>query len=84
MNETDFLRKLGCAAKRESVPHVDVSTRVIAEVMEKEDGPDRPFAWIAGLATAGAVPVVIVAVQVWRDWTDPLMLIFDTFGGLTL
>lgn len=84
MNEIEFLRKLGCAAVRESVPHVDVSGRVMAALTERENGPDRPFAWIAGLAAAGAIPVIITAVQVWNDWTDPLMLIFDTFGGLTL
>jgi hypothetical protein len=84
MNEIEFLRKLGCTATRESVPHVDVSARVMAAVMEKEHGEDRPFAWIAGLAAAGAIPVAIMAVRIWNDWSDPLIQIFDIFGGLTL
>ncbi len=84
MNELELLRKLGCAAARESVPHVDVTRGTMAEVVERQIGVERPFAWIAGLAAAGAVPVVILAIHVWNDWTDPLLLIFDTFGGFSL
>ena len=63
-------------ARGEASPSVDVADKVIA-ILTAEQGrideiSDRPLMWLAALSTAVAVPVVIMAISVYNEWSGPL------------
>ncbi len=84
MNEIEFLRKMAAAAEREPIPDVDVARKVISELTAYEPEVYRPFAWIAGLATAAALPIVFLAVHALSVLNDPFLQIFMMFGWVPL
>ncbi len=84
MSELDILQKLVSTARREEIPEVDVTARVLATLSAPEDDVNRPLAWIAGLSFAGALPVTAMAFSALEALRDPLEEIFSTFGGLIL
>lgn len=84
MNEIDILKRLASAARREEVPHVDVSQRVLASISAPEDEMNRCLAWIAAFSAAAAVPATVVAVQTLEVLSDPLREFFSAFGGILL
>jgi hypothetical protein len=84
MNELEILRKLSEAAKREKIPEVDVSKRVVAILGAREPGTDRSLAWIAGLTATAAVPIAFMAFQALDYLTDPLVQVLADFKWVTL
>ncbi|HTY23791.1 MAG TPA: hypothetical protein VMC85_11705 [Desulfomonilaceae bacterium] len=77
MNELEILKKLAAAAAREEVPQVRVGSRPIEIPTAAEDDFSRPLVWIAGFASAMALPAIIFAVYTLDSWTDPLLGVID-------
>ncbi|MDQ7784162.1 MAG: hypothetical protein RDU20_14855 [Desulfomonilaceae bacterium] len=84
MTEIEILKKLARAARREDVPHVDVSPRVLAGIGAPEDDLNRCLAWIAGLSAVAAVPATILALQTLEILSDPFREFFAAYGGILL
>lgn len=84
MNELEILQRLSAAAKRETIPDLDVSNRVIAMLSAQEPETDRSWAWLAGLAAATALPVTFLAFQALDFLTDPLVQVLADFKWVTL
>lgn len=76
MKEVEILKKLASAAYREKAPEVDVVPRVLAALASEEDELYRPFAWIAGLSSAAALPVLVLGVFAFEWLTDPVLSAF--------
>ncbi|MFC1834983.1 hypothetical protein ACFL2Q_09635 [Thermodesulfobacteriota bacterium] len=76
MNELQLLKRLATAAAEEEPPRVDVSQRVPAILTAQELDSEAPFLWIAGLSSAAAVVVGVVAYKSLDTWTDPLQTLF--------
>ncbi len=84
MNELEILKKLSRAAKREKIPEVNVSKRVVAILSAQEPESDKSWAWIAGLTATAAVPVAFLALQAMDYLTDPLVQVLADFKWVTL
>jgi len=84
MNELEMLQRLAAAAKRQKIPELDVSRRVLAVLSSQEPETDRSWAWIAGLASAAALPVTFLAVHALDFLTDPLVQVLADFKWVTL
>lgn len=84
MTELEILKRLASAARREGVPHVDVSRSVLYSLDTAEDEFDRCLAWMAAVSVAAALPVTALAFRTLEALTDPLGDLFSAFGGMIL
>ncbi|MBI5252460.1 MAG: hypothetical protein HY912_23445 [Desulfomonile tiedjei] len=85
MKELEILKKLAAAANREQAPEVSVSAGIIAVINARDEQADRPLMWIAGLASAAALTVGVLAVQTFDLWLDPALIsAFSLAGWVTL
>jgi hypothetical protein len=85
-NEKRF-ESLVMRARGETSPSVDVADKVIA-ILTAEQGrfveiSDRPLMWLAALSSAVAVPVVIMAISVYNEWSGPLYEISQAISWVT-
>jgi hypothetical protein len=74
-------------ARGETFPSVDVADRVIA-ILAAEHGridevSDRPLMWLAALSSAVAVPVLLIAISVYNEWSGPLSEISRAISWVT-
>jgi hypothetical protein len=84
MNETELIRKLAIAARSEELPPVDVTRSVLSELMARQDESWNPLVWVAGFASAVALPVGVLAFYVLDGWTDPMLNVFFSFRWVML
>lgn len=82
MNELDLLRRLALGARKETVPLVDVSDKVMARLSEQPDEWNKSLAWVAALSLAAALPALVAAIYVLETWADPLQDMFFSLGGM--
>jgi hypothetical protein len=73
MDELELIKKMALAADKESVPQVDVSSRVVASIADKEAPDYGPLAWIAGLSATAAVPAAFIAAHSLDMLRDPMV-----------
>lgn len=79
MNELDILKRLWITAQKETVPEVNVSSRVIATLNAEPYDDNQAWAWIASLSIAAALVVGIVAYPALDLLTDPLQGLVSNF-----
>ncbi len=74
MNDLEKLALLAARARREAVPHVDVSACVLARLRRGDEPslPGWPLLAVSGLSAVAASIVLFVAVQGWFALGDPL------------
>ena len=78
-SDEERLRELGRVARHEPAPKVAVAHAVMARIRARQAAPTsgfRTLAWIAAGSLALAVPVAIMALRAWQEWTDPLLRLF--------
>ena len=68
--------ELAMRARGETSPSVDVADRVIA-ILTAEHGrideiSEKPLMWLAALSSAVAIPILIIAISVYNEWSGPL------------
>lgn len=70
MNEIQWLQKLNA---RIETPAVDVTARVIRQILHRQNSPDdsRPMWLAAFVSSAAAALVLMLAVQSWNGMHDP-------------
>lgn len=72
-------------ARRERAPAVDVTRDVMARIREARgaEARTRPLVWVAGVALAIAIPLLLAAPYALRAFDDPLLRMFvDASWGL--
>jgi hypothetical protein len=78
------LERLAEIARKEPIPEVDVTDRVMSRLRTAAPTPaTRAFVWAASIGMAIAIPLAISAPLVLRSWGDPLVRMFvDASRGL--
>ena len=72
------LDSLAALARREAPPDIDVVPRVLRALRTHADpATDRPLAWIAALAGAGAMAAAISSFTLLEAMADPLAPLFQ-------
>ena len=88
MNLNEQLRNLAARARGEDIPTPAVAHQVLALLRSNPAGPvyalERPLMWMAGLSSAVAVSVAVVAVLLYFGMTgDPLSEVVETVSWAT-
>ncbi|MGQ9730750.1 MAG: hypothetical protein ACUVX8_05685 [Candidatus Zipacnadales bacterium] len=79
MKTEDKLQEWAAVVQQERIPQPVVAARVITRLRHISRYPAndfRPFAWVAGVGIAIAVPLAFAALLVWQLWNDPLVVAF--------
>jgi hypothetical protein len=82
MNEHELLDRLARAARRESVPEVEVTARVLRSLAAPAPRPDRVFLWMAAGSAAAAAASAIFAFPELQAWADPLAQLVLNLHGI--
>jgi len=74
MNDLEKLLWLASRARREPIPPVDVSARVLARLRAPVERPASglPLLAFSGLAAVAASIVLVIALESWSALSDPL------------
>ena len=72
MDEMELLRKLGAAAGGQTPVRVNVIAQVMAAVHERQTPRDGMLWWAAGISSALAACVAVLAVQMYVAYSEPL------------
>ncbi|MEW6367786.1 MAG: hypothetical protein AB1714_24410 [Acidobacteriota bacterium] len=80
----EHLRKLAARARLEPVPHVDVTSNLLALVRERASAVElmeRPLRWVAiGSASLAAITAAL-ALRATAQWGDPILNLFCLVTG---
>jgi hypothetical protein len=83
MNKLEQFELLASAARRERVPRLDVTARVLARIRPAEARragrlplEEVPLLAVSGLSVLAATIVVVLAVDAWAPLVDPLAGLF--------
>jgi hypothetical protein len=71
-NQLKIIDDLASDAQREIPPVVNVANRVIYRLQDREASLERPMAFLAALAAAPAVVVLVLTINLIYNMTDPL------------
>ena len=79
MNELKRFERLARRARRQPVPRVDVTARVLARLrrIEARREVNVPLLAFSGLSVLAASIVLAVAVQAWAPLLDPMAGLFS-------
>jgi len=76
---------LAASARAETAPRLDVAERVIERLAgAAETERTGVLAWTAAACGAGAVLTVVVALQAWFDFGDPMTELMRAMDGVVL
>lgn len=78
----DAISRLAACARQETVPGVDVSPQVMAQLRMDQDYSEKPLLIFAFSASLAAIAVLIYALPMLTILTDPLSTLFQSIPAL--